>query len=204
MRKEFLAARLLALCGPAGRLVPPRGMGPAAQADELAALGRAVSSAAPSAYYEAWWSRFEDALLGGLTSRAWPTLGEIRRAAREVQSADKAGAGPTAGAEEPPYIYQYVEEWWRKFHAAGPGSLPKSGHAVRLVNAGLATWGQLWRVGFPIPDWARPAAMEERDPAHEAILADIRAMGERLRAQEAAKPHAHGAPWPPRRPNETS
>lgn len=193
MRKEFFDARLFALCGPAGRLVPPQRMGPAAQADELAALARAINSAAPSLGYEAWWPRFEDALLAGLSSRAWPTLGEVRRAAREVQAAAKARADEAAGPDEPPHIYQMVEEWWLKFRASGPGSLPRQGHASRLVDAGHATWGQLWRAGFPIPDWARATAMAEPDPAHEAILADIRAVGERLRAQNVRKT---GPAWP--------
>lgn len=190
MRKEFLDGRLFALCGPAGRLVAPQRMGQTAQADELAALGRAINGAAPSVGYEAWWPRFEDALLGGLASRAWPTLSEIRRAAREVQTTAKARAEQATAADEPPHIFQIVEEWWLKFRSAGPGSLPKQGHARRLVDAGQATWGQLWRAGFPIPDWARGQAMEERDPAHETILAGIREMGERLRSQDVRKPGA--------------
>lgn len=183
MRKAYLDARLFALCGPEGRLVPPQRMGKAAQADELAALRRAINGAAPLSGYEVWWPRFEDALLGGLSSRAWPTLGEIRRAVREMQAAAKARADQATAYDEPPLAFQIVEEWWLKFRAAGPGSLPRPGHARRLVDAGHATWGQLWRAGFPIPDWARSRAMEEPDPAHETILADLREMSERRRAQ---------------------
>lgn len=186
MRREFLNGRLLALCGPSGRLVPPRNMGAAAQADELAALGRTVSSIAPSVDYASWWTRFEDALLGGLSSRAWPTIADIRRTARDLQEAARASAArPTGGAEEAPHVYSLVEEWWLRFGAPGPGAMPRAHHARRLVDAGHASWGRLWRAGFPIPDSARPEAMSERDAEHESRLSEIRAMGHRLSGNEA-------------------
>ena len=185
LRMTYLNGKLFSLCGPDGRLVPPLRMGQQAQADELAALGRALDRLAPASGYEAWWPRFEDALMGAATTRAWPLIGDVERAAkslREVEKARLASPGSYAPENEPPHIYQIVEEWWLKFRDAGPGSVPRPHHAKRLVDAGHATWGELWRKGFPIPDYARDAAKTEKDPSHEAILADIRAMGERLRA----------------------
>lgn len=189
-RKEFLDGRLFALCGPAGRLVPPRGMGETAQKDELAALARAISGVAPSFGYEAWWTRFEDALLGGLSSRAWPSMADLRRAGRELQEAARAGVarpGPGA-ADENPQVYEMVEQWWLRFGAPGPGAMACARHAQRLVEAGYASWGRLWRAGFPIPDWARREAMAERDVDHQRILEELRAMGEQLSRQTISNP----------------
>lgn len=196
IRVTFLNAKLFGLCGPDGRLVPPRGMGQQAQADELAALGRALDRLAPSTAYEAWWPRFEDALMSAATTRAWPLIGDVERAAksvRETEQASRAAASRSDPGLEPAHIYAMVEEWWRKFRDAGPGSVPKAHHAHRLVAAGLATWGELWRKGFPIPDAMRETAKAERDPGHEAILADIRAMGDRLRGTGIRNPAFAGA-----------
>lgn len=189
-RKEFLDGRLFALCGPAGRLVPPRGMGEAAQKDELAALARAISGIAPSFGYESWWTRFEDVLLGGLNSRAWPAIADVRRAGRELQEAARAGAArPGLGAaDENPQVYEMVEQWWLRFGAPGPGAMARARHAQRLVEAGHASWGRLWRAGFPIPDWARREAMAERDGDHERILGELLAMGAQLSGQRISNP----------------
>lgn len=177
-RREYLDDRLDALLA---RLTPPARMQPQAQLDETAALGRALDRLAPSSGWEAWWTRFEDALLALATTRAWPLVGDLERAASRLRERDTETAKAAAGTDEPEYLYAMVEEWWLKHRNAGPGSVPKEHHAKRLVDANLATWGELRRKGFPIPLWAKPIAMAEHDPNHEAILDDIHATGDRLR-----------------------
>ena len=184
-RTDFLDGKLLDLCGPTGRLRAPASYGERAQADELAALGRAVDRSAPTTGYEAWWSRFEDALLETLKTRAWPTVSEIARAAERIRGQQVAAAQADPLGNEPAHLYEMVVEWWLKFRSAGPGSIPKDRHAQRLVNDGHATWGELRRAGFSIPAWAKERAKAERDPNHERILADIHAMGSHLREQQA-------------------
>ncbi|PJN96091.1 hypothetical protein CNY89_04610 [Amaricoccus sp. HAR-UPW-R2A-40] len=194
-RTDFLNSKILGLCGNDGRLVPPRGMGGQAQADELAALGRALDRLAPSSGYESWWSRFEDALLAAATTRAWPLIGDVERAAKSLREGDmrRASSPGTSSGIEPAHIYGIVEEWWLRFRDAGPASLPNAGHAKRLVEAGHAAYGELWRKGFPIPDSAREQAKAEKAPDHEAVLAEIRKMGERLRPTGIRNPAFAGA-----------
>lgn len=55
-----------------------------AQVEELAALVRAVSRAAPDSGFQEWWPRLEDALDRDLRTRAWPTVHEIGEAARKI------------------------------------------------------------------------------------------------------------------------
>lgn len=189
-RSDFLEVKLLAMCGPNRMLVPPKGMGEAAQADTLALLGRALDGVAPTVGYEAWWSRFEIALLGGLTSRAWPAVADVVRAAKEVQVSSKEAAANASlmGAGEAPHIAQMVEDWWKQFRRPGPGSLPRHHHAKPMVDAGLATYGQLWRAGFPLPQWAVEIAKAEQDPDHAAISREIEDMAARLRGQGVHNP----------------
>lgn len=178
-----LTDKLISLCGPGGRLSPPRQMQQAAQQDELASLGRAIERAAPqTGDLDAWWIEFEDALLEMATTRAWPTVHDISRAAAKVrdQRAQSAKAA-TSIADEPGHLYQMVLDWWRQFGDCGPGSVPKEHHAKRLVDDGEATWGQLRRAGFPIPFWAKDKAMSEPDPKHPQIMRDLEAMAARMR-----------------------
>lgn len=184
-RREYLDDRLDSLLA---RLTPPARMQPQAQIDEAAALGRALDRLAPSSGWEAWWPRFEDALLTLATTRAWPLVGDLERAAARLRDQAASTARARSADEEPEYLYAMVEEWWLKHRRAGPGSVPKEHHAKRLVDARLATWGDLRRKGFPIPPWARDIAMAEHDPNHEAILDDIHAISRRMRENDAPAP----------------
>lgn len=182
-RTDYLDRQLDTLLG---CMSPPARMPADSQVAEMQALGRAVDRLAPASGYEAWWLRFEDAVRALATTRAWPTCSDLERAAAKLRDdATAKNAAAAAGGDEPAYIYDFVAEWWGKFRSAGPGSLPKEHHAKRLVDAGLASWGELRRRGFPIPLWARDMAMAERDPKHDEIMEDIRIMGDRLRANGA-------------------
>jgi hypothetical protein len=57
----------------------------AARTDEMAALFRAVMKAAPESNYQEWWPRMEDAIDSIMRTRVWPTVNEVRAAARLVQ-----------------------------------------------------------------------------------------------------------------------
>jgi hypothetical protein len=183
-RREYLDDRLDAMLFH-GRLTPPAKMDPQGQTDEVGAFSRALDRLAPSAGWESWWLHFEDALLSLATTRAWPLVGDLERAAARVRDQSGAQAQARSAEEEPEYLYAMVEEWWLKFRGVGPGSVPKEHHAKRLVDARIATWGELRRAGFPIPLWARDKAMAERDPNHERILDSIRATAESLQDGQA-------------------
>jgi hypothetical protein len=88
MRTEFLAGKVQSLLD---RLTPPSSMQgkPQAQADEIAALMRAVASHAPTVGYDEWWPRFEDALLGNRRARVWPSLSAWHDAGRAAGSSAK-------------------------------------------------------------------------------------------------------------------
>lgn len=140
---------------------------PDAQAAELASLLRTIETMAPHEGWQSWYQRFEDALGRVQKNRIWPTAGEIEdagRAASQQQANDQlyrsTGGDPNA---EPSYLYDMVAEWWLRFRDPGPGSVPKEHHAARLVQDGHATWGELFRVGFPIPKERYREAREARE-----------------------------------------
>ncbi len=54
---------------------------PEAQMDELSALVRAVLRYSPRVEYEDWWPRFEDRLDEECTTRGWPKVSDIKKAA---------------------------------------------------------------------------------------------------------------------------
>jgi len=125
-------------------------------------------------------------------SRNWPTIAAMVKALREASKLPAT----TTSEDEPPHIYDMVADWWREKGGAFP-SLAKRHHAARLVQAGLATWGELRRKGFPIPDERVEEAKAEPDPHHEAKLAEIAAVAERLRTsgwagKVAAAPEKRG------------
>ena len=65
------------------RKTAPRGIAdkPAAMREELASLVRCVLRFAPRQQWEEWWPKFEDRLSEDATTRAWPTEGEVKKAA---------------------------------------------------------------------------------------------------------------------------
>lgn len=118
------------------------------------------------------------------TARTWPTIAQLVKAISVAARPPQADA--TSGIE-PDFIFAMVLDWWVQFRGPFP-SLARWTHAARIVAAGHATWGQLWRAGFPIPFDRIEDAKAERDPDHERILADIRAMGDRLRGSGVSNP----------------
>ena len=86
MRKQYLEARLNEYLN---RRSPPQAFAksPAAMADEIAALVRAVLRCAPDNGYQEWWPKLEDNLDRSLRTRAWPTVFEINAAAPPAASA---------------------------------------------------------------------------------------------------------------------
>lgn len=66
------------------RRFPPRGMSADAQAEEFRALLRAVIKLAPEEGYQEWWPKLEDSLDSIMQTRSWPTVNQIRAAAKLV------------------------------------------------------------------------------------------------------------------------
>ena len=188
IRSDTLETKLSALLK---RLSPPRLMTVEVQADEMDALARAIDRAAPRDGYDAWWPQFEDSLLSSMTTRAWPTVGEIARAAKSIHAPRSATEAETESHE----VYGWILEWWHK-HRDCPRHLAKSHHACRMIAEGIATPGQLRRGGFPLTDRDMAAAEAEPDPQHPSILADIHAIGDRIRDNKAASAAAGaGGTW---------
>lgn len=72
-----------------------------AQADEFAALVRSVNRLAPEENFQEWWPRLEDRLDAMLTTRAWPTVNEIRGAAKLVSKSGPVVVGGNEWSLDP-------------------------------------------------------------------------------------------------------
>lgn len=110
--------------------------------------------------------------------RSWPAIATLLKA---LKSASVAYTATTE--DEPPVVYDGVVTWWQKHRDRCPWA--KENHSARLVADGHATWGQLRREGFPIPPERMAEARAEPDPRHNAIMADIAALGRRLKDSNA-------------------
>lgn len=64
---------------------------PAAMKTELEALMRCVSKFAPRERYDEWFNHFEEVLAEDAKTRAWPTEGEIKAAARAIRPTQTKG-----------------------------------------------------------------------------------------------------------------
>lgn len=124
------------------------------------------------------------------TSRTWPTIAALVKA---LQVAISPPAAPTADddGKVQEFLYGLVVEWWHKHHDAMP-SVAKEHHAARMVAEGIATPGTLRRAGFRMPAHLQADALAEPDPQNDAILRDIRATGETLRANRAPRGNISG------------
>lgn len=91
MRKEHLKQHLVKYLD---RRFPPRGMSEQAQIEELQALLRATMKCAPEEGYQEWWPKLEDSLDSIMQTRSWPTVNQIRAAAKLVgkNTAEKKSA----------------------------------------------------------------------------------------------------------------
>ena len=97
MREEQLQELTLKLLS---RLNPPRAIIGQAKAikDEASFLSKCISRHAPSRGLTDWFEEFEEAVLGNLETRTWPTAKELSKAAREIRKskpvfADHSGEG---------------------------------------------------------------------------------------------------------------
>lgn len=84
LRENFLTGKLRSFLD---RRSMPRGLADKPQAirDELGSLVRCMVRFAPNHDYEDWWVRFEDRLAEDGQTRAWPTEGEIKKAAMSLR-----------------------------------------------------------------------------------------------------------------------
>ena len=83
-RENFITGKLRAYLD---RKTAPRGIAdkPTAMREELAALVRCVLRYAPRQRWEEWWPQFEDRLSEDATTRAWPSEGEVKKAAGSLR-----------------------------------------------------------------------------------------------------------------------
>ena len=83
-RVEFLTAKLK---GYLERRTMPRGLAdkPKAQEAELSALIHCLTRYAPREEFGEWWVKMESGLAENSETRAWPTEGEIRKAAANIR-----------------------------------------------------------------------------------------------------------------------
>ncbi len=68
------------------RLNPPRAISSNAEGIKAEAelLCKTISKMAPSREYQQWFDLFEEAVLSNLETRTWPTIKELKRAAKEI------------------------------------------------------------------------------------------------------------------------
>lgn len=131
MRAEFLDESLSTLLS---RLSPPAGMrdNAAAMEAEVDAMRRSLTSAAPTQGYEAWWQRFEDALLSRAKTRSWPLLSEVKQASKEADPS----TGPRGSSMSESRILDALIDWKNRTGR----QLPGYGSAARtreLISRGI-------------------------------------------------------------------
>ena len=97
MRDEQIQELTLKLLS---RLNPPRALTGQAQAikDEATFLSKCINKVAPSQNLTDWFEEFEEAVLGNLETRTWPTAKELSKAAQQIRKskpvfADHSGEG---------------------------------------------------------------------------------------------------------------
>jgi hypothetical protein len=162
MRSQSIAQFVANLTG--SWFQPPRGMDPAAQAEQVAEMTKAVSRAIPLSLLP---EQIEDALEGAKSvllssakSRAWPIISEI------VLAVKKSLPSAAATASDMDYRrrieqrqIEIARDWWAKF-----GDLPSwlcHEHVLSaLISDGIKA-RQMWKSGVDIPrhmrDWPEAA-----------------------------------------------
>ena len=68
------------------RLNPPRAISSNAEGikSEAELLCKTINKMAPSREYQQWFDLFEEAVLSNLETRTWPTIKELKKAAKEI------------------------------------------------------------------------------------------------------------------------
>ena len=170
-----------------GRLSPPRSIAGSERAmgEEVAALAKALSRAAPSQGYRAWFDDFADALASRAKTRAWPIVSEIEAAARAV--ADRSAQSSSGADNADFYEIKAVErmaDWFGKFRSQMP-SHGKSSRTAALIRQGvLRDLREARFCGFDLSDEQMAAAVAmpigaDEARHHNAITADLMAIAER-------------------------
>lgn len=98
MRDEQIQELTLKLLS---RLNPPRALTGQAQAikDEATFLSKCISKVAPSYNLTDWFGEFEEAVLGNLETRTWPTAKELSKAAQQIRKAKPVFANQSSESE---------------------------------------------------------------------------------------------------------
>ena len=98
MRDEQIQQLTLKLLS---RLNPPRALTGQAQAikDEATFLAKCINRVAPTQGLTEWFDNFEEAVLGNLETRTWPTAKELSKAAQQIQKARPQFANHTGESE---------------------------------------------------------------------------------------------------------
>ena len=98
MRDEQIQQLTLKLLS---RLNPPRALTGQAQAikDEATFLAKCINKVAPSQGLTDWFNDFEEAVLGNLETRTWPTAKELSKAAQQIRKAKPVFADHSVEAE---------------------------------------------------------------------------------------------------------
>ncbi len=98
MRDEQIQELTLKLLS---RLNPPRALTGQAQAikDEATFLSKCINKVAPSYNLTDWFEEFEEAVLGNLETRTWPTAKELSKAAQQIRKAKPVFADDSFEAE---------------------------------------------------------------------------------------------------------
>lgn len=175
------------LSGVLGRLSPPRGIANSERAmgDEVAALAKALSRAAPSQGYRAWFEDFSDALASRAKTRAWPIVSEIEAAAKAV--ADRS-AQSSSGPDNADYYeikaIDRMADWFGKFHSQLPGHGKPSRTAALISRGVLRDLRDARFCGFDLSDDQMAAAVAmpmgaDEARHHNTITADLMAIAER-------------------------
>ncbi|MBK9073302.1 MAG: hypothetical protein IPL79_20220 [Myxococcales bacterium] len=122
------------------RRTAPRGIAdkPQVVREELAALVRCVLRFAPTSGMDEWWQKFEDRLAEESTTRAWPTEGEIKKAALSLRGTTQPKF--TQGYEADPLAINAGR--MSRGEAVGDGFL-YGRPAVALLRAGYVTPAQM-------------------------------------------------------------
>lgn len=129
MRDEFLGQRLTILLD---RLSPPNAIKarPDLMQAEVSQLVGTVRHLAPSRGYESWWEDFEGALLARMTTRAWPIVSELRKAAAEIRTGK---VEVTADVES--RMVDMLADWLAKFGDQMP-SMGRPTRTAALIERG--------------------------------------------------------------------
>lgn len=186
------------LSGMLGRLSPPRGIANSERAmgEEVAALAKALSRAAPAQGYRAWFDDFADALASRAKTRAWPIVSEIESAAKAV--ADRSAHTSSGPDNADFYEIKAVErmaDWFGKFRSQMPSHGKPSRTAALIRQGVLRDLREARFCGFDLSDEqmadavAMPMGPDEARH-HNAITADLMAIAERnasIAAEIAAK-----------------